>query len=204
MVGGRLGRSSSPEHGLRAGRRTPDSGPSVSCSRSTEPVEHPIDVRGRPGRHTPRPRGSSPSPRSDRSRRCSRSRSAPRTSRSGRASLARASQPGCRSGAGRRSTARRSCSGRPRTRPRSPASSPLSFSFDVLAFEHVPATRTPSFAPATGASSSAAATTVPTITPDTYLISTLLPKLSTRRTAGCRADGRGDNGTLVVRPERAR
>ncbi len=85
-----------------------------------------------------------------------------------------------------------------------PASSPLSFSFDVLAFEHVPATRTPSLAPATGASSSAAATTVPTITPDTYLISTLLPKLSTRHTAGCRARGRGDNGTLVVHPERAR
>ena len=85
-----------------------------------------------------------------------------------------------------------------------PASSPLSFSFAVLAFEHVPATRTPSLAPATGASSSAAATTVPTITPDTTFISTLLPRLSITCTAGCRANGPGDNGTLVVRPERAR
>jgi hypothetical protein len=80
---------------------------------------------------------------------------------SGARSRTHALQPGCRSGAGRRSTARRSCSDDLELDLDAPSSS-LSFSFDVLARARA---RDANVRPCACTSNSAAATTVPTIAP---------------------------------------
>ncbi len=80
-----------------------------------------------------------------------------------------------------------------------PPSSSLSFSFEVVAPVHVPATSmSPSFAPAAGASSNAApiaaATTEPII-----LFTVKAPSEIARSTSPrCPQPGPGHNGTLVV------